>query len=578
MLVPTPTEVVTGSMLERTSAGVAVATWFGNPNRPLFGWWHLPAEQTIRALVVLAPAMARERLAADYSWRLLAASLTDAGFAVLRFDYSATGDSAGSAGDPDLVTAWLDDIDSALAAARSATDAPLVVVGHRLGATLTAGAIRRGANVSAGVSAAVLWDPVLRGKRYLRELRAQQRIAVPQKTATPSSSAWLDVPGDNLSLETAEQVSGLDLLAGGPLPVDRLLIVARPGSENDFARICERPDVRPVVGQPELLDLDPIMARPALESIARITEWLDETLGQEGHRIEQPGADEGIVCSSGSPQAAGLLVERAEYFAGDLFGILTEPAVPGSDRRTVVLLSAGLESHIGPGRLWVDLARQWAAMGFRVVRCDLPGLGDSPTRPGLTGQSVYEPSAIDDVVRLVRALSPDRPDAVTLVGMCSGAYNALEAAAKLHSQQLVLLAFGWWLIPAEFRRGHRTDRRRRGYHSALALLRPVLWSAPGRRLLMAHAGRFWLTGAKYRLAAPLRPFRRLVNGGTDVTLLLGESDTTHFTVQRKALNRLGRNRGFHYHFVPGLDHGLLSGDARREAGQAVLAAVGGRPD
>jgi alpha-beta hydrolase superfamily lysophospholipase len=528
--------------------------------------------------------MARERLAADFSWRMLAESLTGTGFAVLRFDFTATGDSAGAGSDPQLVQSWLDDIRTALGEARAATDAPVVLLGHRLGATLAVEALRAGA----AADALVLWDPVARGKRYLRERRAQQLLAVPGEQSEPAS-AWADVPGDDLSTATAAQIARLNLLAGGPLPVARSLVLARSGAEDTLAALVGdgTGTVEGIDGQAELLNLDPIQAEHAYGVVDRICRWVDGTIQPNDHAatfaVDAPTAlaapPAATIRVAGDP--AGWepsstnrdehpVLERAGYFhGGRIFAIVTEPlAEPAAE--TVLMLSAGVEVHTGPGRLWVDLARLWASRGLRVIRCDMPGIGESPPAPDMRAQSVYEAAAIDEVEALVREIAPDDPGSVTLLGMCSGAYNGLEAARRLKTRSLITLAFGWWLIPAEISRNEPVDGRRTLYKSALSCLRPVLATPAGRRLLIGHPERMWLSGSATRLAAPLRPFRKAVTTGTDVTMVLGPSDMEHFTQQPRALQRLRKHPGFAIDLVPGLDHGLLSGGPRRKARQHIF--------
>jgi pimeloyl-ACP methyl ester carboxylesterase len=98
----------------------------------------------------------------------MAARVSDAGFHVLRFDYHGAGDSAGDIEEACL-EGWLDDTAAAVAEMREISGSPRVaLVGLRLGATLAALAARRGG----GVEALVLWDPVLEGAAYVRELRA----------------------------------------------------------------------------------------------------------------------------------------------------------------------------------------------------------------------------------------------------------------------------------------------------------------------------------------------------------------------------------------------------------------------
>ena len=72
----------------------ASSTWFGPEDRPLAGWLHLPEAGTARAGIVLCPSLGVEALVAQPAYLRLARHLEAMGFAVLRFDYSATGDSA----------------------------------------------------------------------------------------------------------------------------------------------------------------------------------------------------------------------------------------------------------------------------------------------------------------------------------------------------------------------------------------------------------------------------------------------------------------------------------------------------
>jgi alpha-beta hydrolase superfamily lysophospholipase len=543
-------------------------TWFGE-DKSLFGWWHIPADRQARAIIVMAPSLARERLAADFSWRLLAASLAGEGYAVLRFDFTATGDSAGHNDHPGLVKQWQEDLLTAVAEARTASAAPVILLGHRVGATLAVQAVRDGMPVDG----LVLWDPVKTGKLYLRELAAQQSMAVTEREqpAKLASDTWADVPGDNLTTEAAADLAQIALHPEQPIPVRPLLILTRPVASSTKAFV-DQEAVQGLIGLEEMLNLNPLRARTANEPIAETIAWLARTIEDKAHRIEPP------TSASTTLQHGGhQIVEHARYLVDGMFGVVTERADGRPDaapaQGTAVMVSASVEGHTGPGRLWVELARDWAAMGMRVVRCDLPGLGESPPRTGAIHQTVYAPTAIDDLDRVVRALNPQDPGAVALIGMCSGAYNALEVATRLKSRKLILFAFGWWLVPAEFSEGKAPDPARRAFLSALYLLRPLTYTRFGRRLMTGHPERLWLTGSLLRLTAPLRPFRRMLKAGTEITVLLGAADTAYFTKQAKSLERLKRHRGFQFETFEGLDHALLNGEPRRLAGKMALAIL-----
>ena len=113
-----------------------------------------------------------------------------------------------------------------------------------------------------------------------------------------------------------------------------------------------------------------------------------------------------------------------------LFAITTEPDGGGSGP-WMMFLNVATEHHIGPGRLWVDLARQWARHGIRSVRFDISGVGDSPVHPGQTESVTYARELFDDLPELASGVSPDDPSDTVFIGLCSGGYGALEAAMAL---------------------------------------------------------------------------------------------------------------------------------------------------
>ena len=84
--------------------------WFGSEDRPLFGWLHVPEDKLARGCVLLNPPLGIEAVSAHAAYRRLADRLAEVGFAVLRFDYDGTGDSAGQTHDPGRVAAWLGSI------------------------------------------------------------------------------------------------------------------------------------------------------------------------------------------------------------------------------------------------------------------------------------------------------------------------------------------------------------------------------------------------------------------------------------------------------------------------------------
>ncbi len=138
--------------------------YFGSSKRRLFGAY-TPGRGERAA--VLCPPWGNEYLAAHRSLKHLGAQLAAAGWHVLRFDYHGTGDSGGRLEEESLA-GWERDVETAIEEARDASGAARVALaGLRLGATLAA---RVAARRPRDCSSLALWDPVVSGADYHREL------------------------------------------------------------------------------------------------------------------------------------------------------------------------------------------------------------------------------------------------------------------------------------------------------------------------------------------------------------------------------------------------------------------------
>ena len=155
--------------------------FFGSTSRPLFGAYHTPpASVAGRGAALLCPPWGQEYLVSHRIFRRLAVRLSESGYHVLRFDYFGTGDSAGEREDGDLGS-WQEDAAAAVEELRDMSGFPTVAAfGIRLGAVVA----WRLASERLDVNTAVLWDPVVNGTEYVRELLAAQ-AATDRWSVTP---------------------------------------------------------------------------------------------------------------------------------------------------------------------------------------------------------------------------------------------------------------------------------------------------------------------------------------------------------------------------------------------------------
>lgn len=163
--------------------------FFGTSARQLFGMYHPPRGELTRATgVVLCYPFGQEYMRSHRAFRQLANLLTKAGFPVLRFDYSGSGDSAGGSEEASLAR-WQEDIGTAIDELRDTAEVKQVaLVGLRLGAALAL----RAAAARGDVSRLVLWDPIVDGAAYVAELEALAEVpaGTGARGAMDSADTW----------------------------------------------------------------------------------------------------------------------------------------------------------------------------------------------------------------------------------------------------------------------------------------------------------------------------------------------------------------------------------------------------
>ena len=533
--------------------------WFGPSSRPIFGWLTTPRDGQARGGVVLAPPVGREARGARRAFRRTALALAARGFVSLRFDYRGTGDSAGDLGELDLDTAWTDSVARAVDLLRTCELDSVSAVGMRLGATIV-GAAADAADLS--LSSLVLWDPCDSGRNYLRELGALESLR----------REHLDASADG-SVETAEFVFSssaadairrlrLSTLQRTPL-ADRVLVLARPDRplpEKLHNRLeQEHVEFEIAADQAQLLDVDPLHAVLPQHTMERVVDWLAASRSVRAAFKEPLGARPSIVLTDDvSP------VEERSMQLGPkgLFGIVTEPT-DAPHGPLVVLLNVSNEEHIGPSRLWVELARRWAARGLECVRFDLTGLGDSPWHPGDAEPAMYDQRWLGDMVDVARTLRPEDPSDTVFVGLCSGAYLAVEAGLALRSKGVCVINPP---IGIDFLYG--TSRMAESKHVAFRSLATKLKEFALRLR--------WVSVIALKVCRVIMPsmygadaLAKVVDNGSDLFVLASAEDLSPSKTSRRFdmffSRRLLAPKNYDVCFVEELDHSMHAAEGRDRA-------------
>ena len=108
-----------------------------------------------------------------------------------------------------------------------------------------------------------------------------------------------------------------------------------------------------------------------------------------------------------------------------LAGIVTEPSVSARPI-SCLLINAGLVPKFGPYRIYAQLARSLAYEGFRTLRIDLGGLGDSPLVN--SHEPLCERTAREIAIAIDHLQTLGDFEGVIVGGLCSGADDALRHA------------------------------------------------------------------------------------------------------------------------------------------------------
>jgi pimeloyl-ACP methyl ester carboxylesterase len=464
------------------------ARWFGLPDRSLLGWWTRPKIGTQRSGAVILPAIGYEYNSAHRTLRTLAERLADRGHGVLRIDYDGVGDSAGDRWDDARVDAWRRSVANAVDELRALGAEKVTLIGVRLGATL---ALAEAAGVRA--DAVVAWAPVLQGRRFMRELR-MLGLVVP--SATPQPRETIVYAGTVFSPDTGVALGKIDLEKLPEKPASRVLVIARPDHpcEKLLARLHELgTDATQQVleGSETALDVPAEVSSVPTAIVDAILSWV--------------GASETGVAAESAPSSrataeiawnGGRVKEEVTTLGKPgLVGVLGGPLDRQQQKETtVVFLNSGSEPHTGPGRCWVEYARELNLRGYRTVRLDFSGWGESPDHGHSPGRP-YDAHCIDEAVAVTAALRDAGHRRVVLAGLCAGAWIGLRAA--LHTPLAAVIAINpqlYWQPgdPLDVSIAETIKRRALIREREAALKKWHLWSALDLAGYRTYAGR-WLT-------------------------------------------------------------------------------------
>ena len=395
----------------------------------------------------------------------------------------------------------------------------------------------------------------------------------------------LEALGFVLSRATVAELSAVDLLAVNARPSRRVLLV---GSETArkrkgealsarFASLGAEPEYE-VLPETMNRNLRLVSAQDHAKIAADITRWMAARVGPFERAGSAP-ADPAGRATRGDDARPDMNEEPFLFGESDsLFGVLTHPDtnVASARRPAIILVNAGPGTRIGPHRQYVRMARAWGKLGFRVLRVDLSGSGDSAGVPGAAESDPYPRQAVGDAQAAMDELTRRFGTTRFIVGgVCSGADIAFRVAVE---ESRVVGAMV--LNPRTFALANIVDldQRVRAHYLSETVTSGSNW----RKLLRGEAGlqgslvRVAQVGRTAAMSLQQRVLSRLGRGtivvravdvpaevkgllarGVDTLLVVGTRDVGILFVEmffRQRMKALERLQGFRRVEFEGIDH------------------------
>lgn len=402
----------------------------------------LPDDGLVRAALLIAPPLVEERKGAVLPMVEASRDFADSlHLAVLRVDYSGTGDSEGSFATADPA-AWPKEL--AVASdwlARLVPGRPLFWMALRTGCPLAVAALPAASHRPAGF---LFWDALSGAesvRQWLRRHLVNDMIAYgTARVSRADLEKRLHADGPPVDLDgfafRARMVAGIEgfrlpavtdsadwpdlfsLTSGHPSPELSKALLDRPSvSERQF----HLPPYWNSVGYVDVSEL-----REASR------EWLGERL--QGIAPVPLGTDAASLPTDGADGERMVAIQSPAATIRGLFHDL--PDGVSADGRAVLFLGGWSGDRKGPHRLFVRFARELASNGIPALRIDYRGRGegDGAASDGSIRKMVEDASA---AIGWLREMGHG-PKGIVLVAICSGCKVAITASSEPGVAALVL--------------------------------------------------------------------------------------------------------------------------------------------
>ncbi|EFO33031.1 polysaccharide biosynthesis protein [Roseibium sp. TrichSKD4] len=357
-------------------------------------------------------------------FRRLAEELSQAGIASLRFDYPGTVDALDPR-DGQSLQAWESSALSALDTLHKVSGADeIIIFGFGLGSVI-AQQIYSHSLVKGVVHAAPVGNP----RRYLREVELRAKVIHDGLglDAFQILLGHVSIAGIIMEPRLAEDLRTFSPPRLANIPT---LVVSREDKASDQKFVAQMKEAGCPVseiafdGYTQLLE-DPTASIIPDQVLSQIVDWCIEHSSAATSIFPLQTTWSTHVSGSGYIEE-GVIIEGS----APLYGVLCSPEASEPDAPALIFLNSGYDHHGGWARAWVEASRRCASKGALCLRADFANIGDSPPANSEPEQVLYTEGPIKDTSALIDFIRTKTSGPITLVGRCSGAYTAFQAAFR----------------------------------------------------------------------------------------------------------------------------------------------------
>jgi len=424
-----------------------IPLYFGAKEKPLLAWLHITdSKQHSSTGVVICPPLAVEYMNSYRSLRYTADYFALAGIPALRFDYHGTGDSSGIEEDENRLKEWLSSINLAMDKLKELTKCDKIgLFGFRMGATLAALIAEK-----TPIEFLISWAALNSGKKYIREIKLIQMTGKVQS----ENSSLLEAGGMGYWEQTVYDISKIKLKKITPL-AKRTLIIPRDEqtSDTELYDAWNSKDINIEqqyhIGSTLML-VDAHQTVVPHKAIQNIIEWVDKDLFSKlitnnfkniiDKKISAINFNYLSQFFNNEGKSETTLNESVIYYGIDNrnIAIITETETSKmANLPTIIFSNSGANHRVGPSRLYVLLSRELSLIGYRCVRIDVPGIGDSIISNQELENIEYITSSSNKISDVITQLDDANYNKeYILMGLCSGAYFSFHAAIELNKSNI----------------------------------------------------------------------------------------------------------------------------------------------